>query len=786
MLRSKNKLKKAALIISLFAVGVLIILTVFIAVIYLNLDFRGDEELFESSRRWNSTTFYADADEKEGYQPMKIEISGEIRKQHYMLDEISPYISNGFIAVEDKIFYRHKGVDLKRTAMAAANYLFKRQKAFGASTITQQVVKNISGDNQPRLTRKISEIFRARHIEKKYTKDEIIEIYLNVIPMSDNIYGVGAASRAYFGKEPSELTPAEAATLIGITNAPTAYNPYSHPEQCKNKRNVVLKVMLTDKVISQKDYQNAINTPLRVIPREEREDRFDSWFVETVIDEIVSDLASKYDMSSTAARMMLLGGGYKVFTTMKQSVQQALEEYFENPANLPAETVNGLNFAMVVTDSSSGDLVGIIGRAGKKEGNRLLNHATTPHMPASALKPLALYAPLIDEGKINWASVFDDVPVNFYSGEDGFREYPRNSPEIYDGLLPVKDAIRLSKNTVAVRLSQLRGVKNIFTSLRNDFKWDTLIEKEGNLTDIATAPMALGQMCKGVSLLKLTEGYSIFAGEGVRSKARSYIALADSNGNIVLENKSEKNRVISQSTARIMNQLLMTVTADGTAQGIRLKDIVETAGKTGTSSGNRDKIFVGYTPYYTAGIWCGYDDGNEAVYGLSKSYLTVWDEIMCDIHRNIPEGERQCFSTEGLLYLPYCRDSGERYSHNCIYDPRGSRRDFGYFTADNQPIGDCTRHIICMYDSITKGIADQDCPKANLVPVSLISVDSRAFPKEIFVTDAEFVYRNTSGYAQRPLSSDLPYFWFEIPEGEYVGISKSKKQFNSGCMGHDE
>lgn len=784
MSEPKNKLRKAFLIVSLCVIVLLIILTVFIAIIYFKLDFRGDEELFESSRRWSSTTFYADSDEKEGYQPLEIEISGEIRKQHYMLEEISPYLTNGFIAVEDKIFYEHNGVDLKRTAMAAANYLLKRQKAFGASTITQQVIKNISGDNQPKLTRKISEIIRAGHIEKKYAKDEILELYLNVIPMSDNIYGVGAASKAYFGKEPSQLSPAEAATLIGITNAPTAYNPYSNPSKCENKRNIVLKVMLTDNVISQKDYEKAINTPLKVIPREEREDRFDSWFVETVIDEVAGDLAMEYNMSTSAARMKLLGGGYKVFTTMNPSVQQKLEDYFENEANLPAEIDKGLNYAMVVTDSVSGDLVGIIGRAGIKQGNRLLNHATTPHMPASALKPLALYAPLIEEGKINWATVFDDVPVTFYPQEDGYREYPHNSPGIYDGLLPIKDAIRLSKNTVAVRLCELRGAKNIFTSLRNDYKWDTLIEKEGNLTDIATAPMALGQMCKGVSLLKLTEGYSAFAGDGVRSKARSYIALADCNGNILLENKPNKNRIISPSTARIMNQLLMTVTSDGTAEGISLKNIVDTAGKTGTSSGNRDKIFVGYTPYYTAGIWCGYDDGNEAVYNLSKSHLAIWDDIMCNIHRDIAESEKNHFSTEGLLYLPYCRDSGERYSDNCIYDPRGNRRDYGYFTADNHPTGDCTRHILCMYDSVTKGIADMDCPKENLVPISLISVDSRAFPKEIFVTDAEFVYRNTSGYAHRPQSTDLPYYWNEIPEGEYVGISKSKKQFNSSCQEH--
>ncbi len=782
----RNLFKKTLFIISIIIVVLAVILLIGFALVYGGIDFRADEELFESSRKWSSTTFYADENENEGYQPVEIEISGEIRKMHCSIDEISPYIKKGFIAVEDKIFYEHNGVDIKRTAMAAANYILKREKTFGASTITQQVIKNISGDNQPKITRKLSEIIRAGHIEKKYSKDEILELYLNVIPMSEGIFGVSAASKAYFGKEATNLTPAEAATLIGITNAPTAYNPYLHPEQCKSKRNIVLRVMHTDGIISESEYKDAIESPLDVISREEREDRLDSWFVETVIDDVVSDLASQNNISNSAARIKLLGGGYRVFTTMNPTVQGKLEAYFENEQNLPPEIKNGLNYAMVVTDAKSGDLVGIIGRAGKKSGNRLLNHALTPHMPASALKPLALYAPLIEEKKINWATVFDDVPVTFYEHEDGFREYPQNSPAVYDGLLPVKDALRLSKNTVAMRLCSLRGERKAFQSLRDEYGWDSLIEKEGKLTDIAAAPMALGQMCKGVSLLKLTEGYSVFNGDGVRSKARSYIAVADYNGNIVLENKSERNRILSEGTARIMNQLLMTVAEDGTAKSIKLKEIVQTAGKTGTSSGNRDKIFVGYTPYFTAGIWCGYDDGTQPVISLSKSHIEIWDDIMIDIHSDILDREKRQFSTEGLLYLPYCRDSGERYSENCIYDPRGNRRDFGYFTPDNQPTSACTRHVVCMYDSVTKGIADRNCPKKNLVPVSLILVESRAFPKEIYVTDAEFVYRDTSGYSKRPSNSNLPYFWNEIPDGEYVGISKGKKQFNSSCQDHKE
>ena len=786
-----NKRRKVFLIIavSIFsAAAVLAIVFALLSVfIYKDINFEADERLFEGAKSFNSTVFYADASGSEKYEPVAIEISGSIRKSFSSLDDMSPFLTKGFVAVEDKLFYEHRGIDLKRTLMAAVNYVTKRDRVFGASTITQQVVKNISGDNQLKIKRKMGEIIRAIHIENCYNKDEILEVYLNVIPMSEGIYGVTEASRAYFGKEPSELMPQEAATLIGITNAPSAYNPYSNPEACKRKRNIVLGVMRSDGIITEEEYERAKAAPLYVIPRENRSDRFDSWFVETAIDEIVTDLADKYQISSSAARIMLLGGGYQVYTTMNPFVQNALEKYFENEENLAVETKSGLNYSMVVTDSKTGDLVGIIGRAGKKEGNRLLNHAVVPHIPGSVMKPIALYAPLIDSGRINWATVLDDVPVSFIETEDGYREYPRNSPGVYDGLTTAKDAIRLSKNTVAVRLCNILTPKSVFNSLKEDFGFDTLIEREGSLTDIAVAPMALGQLGRGVSLLKLTESYNVFSGEGVLSKVRSYIRLVDYNGKVILENEPSEKRIFKESTARIMNKMLMTVTESGTAKGISLKEIIDVAGKTGTSGGNRDKMFIGYTPMFTAGIWCGFDNSSVGISSMSKSHLSIWDEVMTEIHREyIAEGEREEFSGDGLLYLPYCRDSGGLYCERCIYDPRGNRREFGYFTEGNRPTSECSRHIICLYDSVTKAIACDGCPKENLVAVSLISVEDRAFPMEITVTDAEFVYRDIGRYDERPIDYALPYFEYTLPEGVFVGKSKGKKQFNSNCYIHSE
>ena len=692
----KRKIGILSSVIISATVLIAVIFGLFVLLVYKGINFEADERLFESESSFNSTVFYANGaeDGEEDYLPVTIETSGNMKKIFYSLNEISPYVKDGFVAVEDKIFYKHKGIDLKRTLMATANYILGREKVFGASTITQQVVKNISGDNQLKVKRKLQEIIRALHLERCYTKDEILEVYLNVIPMSENVYGIGGAARAYFGKEPSELLPEEAATLIGITNAPTAYNPYINPEACIKKRNIVLSVMREDGIISESEYERAKKTPLNVIERENREDRVDSWFVERVIDELVDDFSAKYELSRSAARMTLLSGGYEVYTTMKPSVQNRLTDYFENGDNFPDEINSGLNYAMTVTDSNGGYLVGIVGNAGKKSANRLLNFATAPHIPGSTLKPIALYAPLIDEGRINWATVLDDVQVSFINESEDYREYPRNSPTIYDGLTTVKDAIRNSKNTIAVRLCNLRGPGQVFNSLRDDFGFSGLIEKKNGLTDIAVAPMALGQLCKGVTLLDMTEAFSVFTGDGEWRQAISYLYLVDYKGKVVIDKEQEKRQIFKDSTAKIMNQLLMTVTDDGTARKITLSERLNTAGKTGTSGGNKDKSFIGYTPYYTAGIWCGYSD-ERGIGALSKSHLEIWDEVMSEIHRDILTGENiKSFSTDGLFYLPYCMDSGMLYTDVCKFDPRGNMCEYGYFTEDNRPLQYCARHVL--------------------------------------------------------------------------------------------
>lgn len=753
------------------------------------IDFDGDIELFNHSRSFESTAFYADLNKNDReYTPTELEISGSLKKIHYSLEDISRYLKEGFVAVEDRRFYDHKGVDVKRTAAAAVNYLFRGERRFGGSTITQQVVKNISGDNETRLTRKLNEIIRALHLEKNYNKSDILELYLNIIPMGDSMYGVGVASRSYFGKEPKELNAAEAATLIGITNAPTAYNPYMHPDKCKSKRDTVLSVMYREGVIGKEEYEEAILQPLSVLPRGEGSDIYDSWFVETVISEASADLAKKMNISRSAAEHLLLGGGYKIYTTMDTEVQKSLENYFENKENFPPEINIGLGFSMVITNSGDGSLAGIVGGVGEKRADRILNNALVPHTPGSVLKPIALYAPLIDDGKINWATVFDDVPTEITATDDGFRLYPKNSPNVYDGLTTVKDALRLSKNTVAVKLCKMRGERSVFDDLKYVFGFNSLIENEKTsdgrtLTDLAVSPLALGQLSYGVPLAKLTEAYSALSGMGVHKKLRSYIAVIDSAGKTVLENKPEDKTVYKKTTAEIVTKMLEETVNSGTAKSITLKENIPVAGKTGTSGGGRDKMFVGYTPYYTAGIWCGYNTKDKSADGLSPNHLKIWDDIMYEIHKErLNDGA--CFSTEGLIRRPYCMDSGQLYSENCLLDVRGSRLEYGYFTPDNAPDKVCKTHVSCYFDSVEKGIATDDCPHENLVKIALLDIPDRAFPTEIYITDAEYVYRNVSAESDFPRTDTLPYFYYALPPDEYAGVSGERRQFNCVCPTH--
>lgn len=621
------------------------------------IDYALIESFFGAAQGERGTVYYGLNDNLEYVEVYR---AGDAASREWCpLREMGESVVNAALSAEDRDFFRHHGVNYKRTLAALLNHIFKIGSEFGGSTVTQQVVKNISGNNERTLRRKAEEILKARYLERNHSKEEILELYLNLLPMGNGCFGIKMAAERYFGKKPSELTVSEAATLIGITNAPSKYNPYTHPEECLAKRNRVLYAMRDNGKLTDYEYERAVSSPLGALEKPESTVQHSSWFIETVRSDAIRDISRVHGVSEGAAAM-LLSGGVNVYTTMQTKIQEILEDEFTKASEKYLYDCPDASASMAICDSVTGELAAIVGNVGEKNGERLLNLAEVPVTPGSVLKPLALYAPLIDDGSLNWASVLSDEPLRYVKEGDTERPYPRNSPEGYDGDINLKDALRLSKNTVACRLYEMQGAERIYERLSGDYKIEGIVRDRKNVggrvvTDMDMAPLALGQLSTGISVRKLAECFCAFPRDGEISNAVSYRKIVDSEGRVLALSERDSRRIMSPEGARIMNQLLSTVTADGTARSVTLDSLVDTAGKTGTSGGSLDKLFVGYTPYYTAAVWCGYPGAKRAVTG--NGHLSLWDGVMNRIHRYALEnsGEKilRSFSVEGLARIEY-------------------------------------------------------------------------------------------------------------------------------------
>ncbi len=788
----KNKSEKSGrglrtiCILLIVLIAILMLIAAVALIVYSGLDTEGDRMLFRAAQGVGSPCYYASVGEYSGlndYQPKRVflDMNTDDCRIWCEYSSLPENLKLGFIATEDRKFLTHSGVDIRRTLLAAANQIFHIKGEFGASTITQQLIKNVSGDSERTFSRKMREILRAVSIERHYSKEEILELYANIAPMGEGFVGVGSAALAYFGKDVSDLTLCECATLVGITNAPTRYSPHDNHEAARARRDDVLFCMKECGYISDGEFSLSVSEPLSVLPKRSISERTGSWFVETVNDELYGILTKRAGMSDGVARALIRSGGLHILTTLDEQVQGVLDGVFENGATLPRQINDGLQGACVVVNSKNARLLGIVGAFGKKSADRLVNHATVPHTPGSALKPLALYAPLINMRKITPASVFDDVPVSFDRGGG----YPRNYPDVYAGRITVSDALKYSKNTVAMRLYGMLGARRIYDSLVRDFGFDTL-SMGGEVTDLAPAPLALGQLSYGVSLRRLTEAYTVFPSEGVRCEPTSILAVYDSHGNMLYEHKPKSTRIFDTAAARVMNKMLQRVVSEGTARQIGLKYICDTAGKTGTSGDDRDRLFVGYTPYYTCGIWVGYPSADKQIGALSKTHLAIWDEVMSTIHKNLKDDEKmRTFSTEGLVMARFCADSGRLLSDACASDARGERERFDYLLPETVPKDECDTHILVYYDTHTGAVAGRGCPMECIKPIGLLRITDRRFPYEITVSDAQYVYRPMTGSVYS-YDDNTPYFYFELAPLEYVGKSKSERQFNRYCHEHND
>lgn len=690
-----------------------------------DIDPTSDEKLFHALGRSTTTLVYEVTD------PQSFAESGPDEDKNIVLhatlhgaensrwigsEDLPEMLSDAFVAVEDHRFYRHHGVDWLRTAKAGINTLFRFEKRFGGSTITQQVVKNVSGESEITFKRKVKEMIRAIRLEKEYSKKEILTMYLNIVPLGHGCTGVEAAAQYYYGKSAEKLTLSECACLAAITNSPAAYDPVSHPEANRERRELILHRMQKYGYITQEACTEAIAEAITLTEQASFGTRtIQDWYTETVVEDVRRDLMKKYGLSETAAGHMIYGGGLHIYAALDGKMQETLEK--ELAAAFPD---GGGQCAFDVMDSRTGRLLAVAGGGGKKRGNRLLNGATAlKRPPGSVLKPIALYAPAVEAKKVCWSTVLNDVPTQDEKGN----YWPNNSNHIYEGNIPLCEALAYSKNTVAVELYRMLGDDTVFHSLesagingllKSSVKRGTVV-----VSDRGPAPLALGQLTEGVTLLEMTAAYLPLANDGLWQSPFSYYTVCDENDDQLLTPVQESRRFCSADTAALMTRMLMKVTEHGTASSLTLKRTTDVAGKTGTSGGAADRWFIGYTPALLAGIRITSSDGKSAAPVSHKDMLAVWDRIMTNLtgeqERSETNGRIRFEGTENLIYAPYCRDSGCLPDALCHYDLRGDRILYGYFLPGTEPTSICEKHVEAWKNKESGEVAESYFPGSELI-----------------------------------------------------------------------
>lgn len=772
-----------------FTICIIIPLLLSIAVgavgIYVHLSFEKEApmELFKLSANSVPPSFYVyrfqDRTNRVGdAELLDTGAFGNVETAYVSQDELPADLIHAFVAIEDKRFYLHRGVDWYRTAAAGITYVLGFSDTFGASTITQQTVKNVTGNNEITLRRKMQEILYALDLERNLGKNEIMELYLNVISFSDGCVGIGEAAEHYFSKKPSELTLAECASIAAITNHPSYYNPIRRPENNLYRRNLILREMQNQGYLSEAEYQDAVNEPLELKVSSGSDEEVRSWYVDMVIEDVISDLCHEYGMSRSEASLRVHSGGLRIDVAMDPEIQELVEDYYRTSVRVPTgENGEKAQSALIVLDTQTGDILGVAGAVGEKKANRIQNFATqTLRPPGSAIKPITVYAPALEKGIINWASVYDDTPVNF--GNDQAHPWPKNATGVYRGLTNVSYAVAQSTNTVAVKILEEIGLRESFLTAKKRFHLENMIDTKG-VTDCDVAALALGQLNYGITLRELTAAYSVFADAGIYHGWRSYYRVLDENGEILLNKPQTAEVVMEAGNAAVMTKLLEGVIRDGTSSSITLRKYTECAGKTGTTQNDHDRWFVGYTPELICGVWCGYEYPRP----LTGANLCtgIWNQVMHSIWDQT--GRKTSFEIpSNVIKMTYCKDSGKLMDDACLFDPRGDRSEVGWFVKGNVPTGSCDRHILCELDE-NGGISHGFCPEECLKKAGLIRAE-RHFPIPILVSDAQYVYHGDPRTMTPNPHEEQAYF--EALTDGYCGRSYTKAPYNRSCPIHTE
>ena len=694
-------------------------------------------------------------------------------RQWAPLEEIPEAMVNAAIAIEDKRFYEHQGVDWITTVKACLNMFFGGDEQFGGSTITQQLIKNLTDEKSVTVQRKVMEIFRAQTFERRYDKDLIMEYYLNEIYLGRGCYGVKSAAAEYFGKELQTLTPAECASLISITNNPSLFNPYSdnvftyegvETDGAARNRSRQLKVlyqMLDQGYLTREEYDEAVAQEMVFKSGIADEDRWTvcenlscryagirstftgegdswycprcgnltsvntsasqyiySWFVDAVIIDLASYLAEqdgrKWDEMSQDARDVYLNriqkGGYHIYTTLDMDVQKQVNEIYEDTSNMPKiwNATQQLQSAIVVIDNNTGDVVALSGGVGEKTDFLGYNRATQAKLQTgSSQKPISVYAPAFETGTVTPASVFKDLPV--YYDEEG-NNWPKNDNRQYQYARTVYQGIVSSVNTVSARTLDFIGADYGYSFAKYNFGQNSLVERYDTVyetkSDIGLAPLALGALTLGSTVREMSAAYATFANDGTWREPRLYTKVYNSDGDLVVDNTQDNRKILSDKTVNYMNYCLYNAATHGTG-GAAIFGGQTIAGKTGTTSSNRDRWFCGYTAHYTAAVWVGYDQPEQINVGTNPAAI-LWRKVMQPVHKGLPK--QGLYNADVFQSVGMCLDSGKKATAACQSDARGMQRVvYANVYPEDAEEETCDKHVMVEYCLGGEGVANEYC-----------------------------------------------------------------------------
>ncbi len=700
-------------------------------------------DIYLDSYRLNETSHLYYIDSETGEIKEFEALHGTEDREWSDLDEIPEMLKLAFISVEDNSFYTHNGVNWKRTIGATLNYIVPFRSGYGGgSTITQQLIKNLTGESETSVKRKVQEILRALELEKKYEKEDILEMYLNTIYFGQGAYGVKVAAEKYFDKDLDELTLGECAALAGIVKNPYGYDLKRFPEKNRVRRTIVLGEMLKYGNITQEEYDSAVAEDVQYIPHESESGKYQSYFVDAVIDSVITDMQEHLGYSYENAKTLLYCGGLKIITTLDPAVQACVDEVFEDESNFPGVLGNDGTYpeaAITIMDPYSGHVVALYGGRGEKDGDRVLNRATqSKRSPGSCIKPVSVYAPALEYGLITPISAVDDAPKDFVVRESG---WPWNESRTYSGRCTIYTGIAKSHNTVAVDLVQKLGIDRSFNFAYNNMGMTNLVlkkevEQSDGRVDIKSdrdiSPLAMGSLTDGITVLELTAAYSAFVNDGQYTTPILYTAIYDSNNQVIYENKAVTTIAMEQKTRDYMIQLLTGVVKNGTAQKAAIKGM-DVGGKTGTTSSDNDRWFTGITPYYAAAVWFGYDmPQNLGKFPINPSTV-LWQQVMEKVHKNLPSATFE-LKTE-MTTVTYCKDSGLLANEWCAKDVRGSRLTTAEVALEDVPTEVCNCHIGASVCKESGQLMGAYCDHSHEEFVGLLNIQ-RAYPyAEIAITD---------------------------------------------------